>query len=220
MQIRNNEKLLEYLIKKEKSYEVYSERLNELNTIFDPIKADLEKRKKDQIYFLGCVISVIVLFTFVIVLIPDVFSGKIIYTSYGLFASAFGYALFITAKTLKRIKKNNQKWLSEYQNIHKCRVEGNEYLNLASEEVFKVICENNNFDLIENKKKELLPMEFDKYWQELLKQEKKQIYKKIGESVTAEEIIEYYKKWGKEFTHAETEDHNAFLETRRKRHLG
>ena len=219
MRVIHNEKLTEYLIQKEKSYEVYATLLNELNVKYDPIKSALKKQKKNQIYFLGWIISFIVFFTFLILFIEDIFPDNVVYIVYGILVVLLGVAIFLVQKNYRKIKMINREWLTQYNDINKYRIEGNKYLEQAADEVFKVISENNNINEINKKKNELSLSEFKKYRQNLLIQEKQKILKQIGEGATVEEIIEYYKNWGKALTDGEKNDHQSFLESRRKRHL-
>jgi|CZCB01.1.fsa_nt_gi hypothetical protein len=220
MRILDNEKLLDYLAKRDKALEAYSEGLHGLNAQFDPLKAQLKKNKINQAYLVGCVLSVIVIFTFFYVLFPDDIPGYIPITAYSIFALLLGLTIFLLARTEKKIAKTNREWAIEYEKISKHRKEGNEYLEKAAQEAIRVICMNRYREEISGKKEELAPVDFDRYLEKLVEQEKQAIAAEIGTAAAAEEIIEYYKNWGKKFTHTESVDNDAFLAARRKRHLG
>src|SRR5690554_6313154 len=108
MRVIHNEKLTEYLIQKEKSYEVYATLLNELNVKYDPIKSALKKQKKNQIYFLGWIISFIVFFTFLILFIEDIFPDNVVYIVYGILVVLLGVAIFLVQKNYRKIKMINR----------------------------------------------------------------------------------------------------------------
>lgn len=219
MFIRNNEKLQELLAKRDKAYEKYSEGLNTLNAQYDPIKVELRKSRNNRIYFLGVVLSAIVLFSFIFLLMYEDFPGYLAYIIYALLFVSLCFAIFLLVKTLKKLEAITIEWTKQYDDIAKYLKEGNEHQGRAAEEAIKVICENKYHDEIGLKKKELPAEEFALYWQKILEKEKELIAAEMGDTATAEEVIEYYKRWGKRFTRDEDTDYDKLLAARRKRHL-
>jgi len=220
MKKASNEKLLDYIYKKEKAYEKYSNELNELNYEYTPIMTKLHKKKSNLFYVLGLTVFAILFITIFVILYDRRFPESFLYIVYSIAALTLGYMVYIIIKLLKEITLNNNERETKYKIISKHLDEGNKYLALASKEVFKLICDNNNYDVIIKKQQELSTVEFARFYEGLLSHETEKILNEIGGKVTDEQILTYYYSWGKKTTLEEKEDYQSFLEGRRKRHLG
>lgn len=220
MIIRGNEKLTEYITQKEKAFETFSEQLNILNEEFQPIINKLAKQKKDRIYILGLIFSVILFGTIAFLLYGEPFPDYVTYPFYGATVTGLGFMIFITFATNKKLKTFNLEWKVKYQILDEHRKKSNEYLEKAAGEALNVICLNTYYEDIEKKRAELSSADFNRYFNELLAKEKLLMTQSVGKEALPSDVLEYYQVWGKKATSAEQSDYELFLESRKKRHLG
>lgn len=194
MEIRKNEKLKKYEIELIKLKDYYSIEYNALTTYFWPIIAQNKKSLKNQIYYTGMMICLLVFITGII-LLGGVKNEYLLWGSIAACVILITVGAIITRITLVKKKKIADEWAEGNQKVQTIQEEISEITAKAVGEIPYVICYSENYDDLMSGKLN----EKSNEWQVLLEQEKQKMLEYTAGSLAYEDAMGYYNHWADNF---------------------
>lgn len=194
MEIRKNEKLREYEVEMLQLKDHYSREYHTITSYYWPIIAQNKKSLKNQIYYTGAMICMLVFFV-VIILLGGLKNEYLLWGSIVFSLVLIGVGVIVTTKTLKKKKiiteewdKNNKKVQEIQEKIHMVAIK-------ATEEIPYVIFYSEHYEDIISKKLQ----ENSEEWKNLIEQEKQKMLDYTAGSMAYNDVIGYYNHWSDNF---------------------
>ncbi len=190
MEIRENKKLREYESDMLQLKDYYSREYNTITSYFWPIIAQNKKKIKDQIYYTGAMICLLI-FIVVVILLGGIKNEYLLWGSIVFSLILIGIGVIVTTRTLKRKKMVLEEWEKNNKKVQEIQEKIQEITMKVAEEIPYVIFYSEHYeDILASKIKKN-----SKEWNELIEQEKQKMLEYTAESLAYDDVIGYYNYW-------------------------
>jgi hypothetical protein len=194
MEIKKNEKLREYGIEMSQLKDHYSKEYHTITSYFWPMIAQNKKRLKDQIYYTGAMICLLV-FIVVVILLGGLKNEYLLWGSLIFCFILIGIGVVITTRTIKKQKMTMEEWEKNNKKIQEIQEKIQETTIKAVIEIPYVIFYSEHYEeIVMGKLKEN-----SGEWHKLIEQEKQKMLENTAGSMAYDDVIGYYNHWADNF---------------------